>query len=855
MTASSVVDQLIRLPEAQRQLVFDNLGSDERKLLMKMLDERVGNKWANYVDDPVGFVTRGIGESAWSKQRAILESVRDHKRTAVPAGHAPGKAAEISTPVLTTRGWVKHGELLPGDYVYGPDGKPVVVAQVTHPHERECYRVLFDDGHEVVVADAHEWTVRVGRKGRVETRETQQMLDVWATNGATRLARYRIDVAEPIQASQPWSGLDPYLFGYWLGDGDTARPYITCHTDDQPNLLSRIEALGIRYRLLPTYRVSMLGVSNLLPLHHKHIPKAMFTAPVDDRLAMLRGLMDSDGHRNDDGTVEISQKNAELARDIRRLAESLGEKVTLRSGPAVLNGKAVGERHRVCWTPRCFEPFTLPRKRGGVKPVGRHVARSIVAVEPVGPRMVNCIQVDRADGLYLIDGPIPTHNSHIAARVVGWWGASHPPGTAMVATTATTFRQVRNILWPHVRRLVERHDLPGHTSQVEWRMGSELIAYGFSSGDNNEAAVQGIHAPHLLIVVDEAGGISHTLGQAMEALMTGDHTRLLVIGNPPTDDEGSWFERACNSPLYNVIPISAYDTPNFTGEDPGQCKSCPPTTPTHSVGTHLVDRDWVEDVIAEFGEDSAFVQARVFARFPRNSINRVIPLTWCEMAQANEDYVSSGRIRLGVDVAADGGDEFVVAWADGMKGSIHHKSSGGENQNAVDVAFAILKQIRAAEAVHKERGIPEPVRVKIDALGVGWGVVGILEMWGREGKHHSTIVGVKVSERAGDPEKYTNQRAEMWWTGRMLVQPDADDRQQIKLDVDRTTIAQLAGPKYKSDSAGRIQIESKPDMKRRGVPSPDRAEAILLAFYEPPGKAPIPTVAPVSISQTNSWRL
>ena len=156
--------------------------------------------------------------------------------------------------------------------------------------------------------------------------------------------------------------------------------------------------------------------------------------------------------------------------------------------------------------------------------------------------------------------------SHIAARAIAWWVVSHPPGSVRVVTTATTFRQVKGILWSHIRSLANKHHLPGEVFTTEWKIGGQIVADGFSPAEHNESAVQGIHSENLLIVVDEAGGISNTIGQALEALMTGGHTRLLLLGNPPTNNMGSWFERSCNSDLYNVIPIPAFDTPNFTGE-------------------------------------------------------------------------------------------------------------------------------------------------------------------------------------------------------------------------------------------------------------------------------------------------
>lgn len=442
--------------------------------------------------------------------------------------------------------------------------------------------------------------------------------------------------------------------------------------------------------------------------------------------------------------------------------------------------------------------------------------------------------------------------SHLAARIVSWWIASHAPGTALAITIAPTHRQVRNIIWPHIRRCAYIAKLPGEVLTQTWKINGDLVAYGFSPSPYDEAATQGIHAPNLLIVVDEAGGIGEVVGRALEALMTGGNTRLLLLGNPPTDQEDSWFERCYTSPLYHTIQIGAYDTPNFTGETVGICKTCPPQVEEHLITKHLVDQRWVDDVISEFGADSPFVEARVWARFPRSSANKVIPFAWCEKSIENEDPIPSEAIRLGIDIAADGGDEFVIAEADGYVTKVIHRSSGSANENAVDVAKMCMDQIHAAEAKHTERGVSEPVKVKIDTIGVGWGVVSMLQKWSDEGRHKGKIVPVNVAERAKDPEKFRNIRAELWWNGRTLLQPRPDGSQDVRLDNDRKVMSQLAGPTFKSDSSGRIQIESKVDMKRRGVSSPDRAEAVLLALYEPPGKN-IPNVSPIVIGQENQF--
>lgn len=509
--------------------------------------------------------------------------------------------------------------------------------------------------------------------------------------------------------------------------------------------------------------------------------------------------------------------------------------------------------------------------------------------------------------------------SHLAARIVAWWVMSQPRGTAQVVTTATSFRQVRNILWSHIRKLHAKHGLDGECLTVEWKMNGIQVAFGFAPAQYNETALQGIHAPNLLVVVDEAGGISDTIGIALESLMTGGNTRLLLLGNPPTDNENSWFEKACSSNLYNTIPISAYDTPNFTHEQVDNCTTCPPTVLAHSVATHLVDETWVNDVISELGENSAFVIARVKAQFPKGTGNRIIPSTWIEEAALNTNPAQDNRIRLGIDIAADGGDEFVIARADGYTVKIVHASSGAENANAIQVANICLRHIQDAERDIRARpptplpkhqhpqGLPDSnltlhkdcygrietehmfapktltqqgfratehmfdegvggqrnenadgaishiLSVKVDAIGLGWGVVGLLESWGREGLHGARVVGVNVAERAFDVGKFKNQRAEMWWNGRVLCQPDVDGFQVVRLDCDRRVLSQLGVPDFVSDSSGRVQVVSKADLRRRGAGSPDRAEAVLLALYEPKGFVSAPLVVPIGLGMANRW--
>jgi hypothetical protein len=457
--------------------------------------------------------------------------------------------------------------------------------------------------------------------------------------------------------------------------------------------------------------------------------------------------------------------------------------------------------------------------------------------------------------------------THIAARAALWRALVFPVGTSVTVTTATRFRQVQRQLWPHIRTSVDKASLPLQSDLTQLRAplpsGKMFdVAYGFSAPPNDEAAVQGIHAPRLFIVVDEAGGIGRIIGEAMRGLLTGSDTRMLAIGNPATDDENSWFERLCGQDDTHVVRITAYDAPNQTGENV-VCRTCPPSMGRHTLGSHLVDIKWINDSIRDHGEDAPYVIARVHAQFPKGGPSRAIPSQWIEAAydapepeggpedgwyvlaelgmegETSPYKVHEGSwIRLGVDVAADGGDEFVIARSVGDLFEVRHSSAGAANANPTDVAGKVLEEIKRAELLRARLGTQAKVRVKLDAIGVGWGVAGILEAWKTEGLHDADIVRVVVSEGTGREEAATfrpyRKRDEMWLAARSVLQPQPGEGfPVIRLRLDDKTRAQLSSPTYGTNASGKTVIESKKSLKDRGMRSPDRGEAVLLSLYEP----------------------
>ncbi|MGG7574147.1 hypothetical protein [Streptomyces sirii] len=331
--------------------------------------------------------------------------------------------------------------------------------------------------------------------------------------------------------------------------------------------------------------------------------------------------------------------------------------------------------------------------------------------------------------------------THLAARAAVWFTNVYPVGTALCITTATRFRQVQRQLWPHIRKVVPRAGLPGYCDTVQYKMpdpyGNDFVAaYGFSAPANDEAAMQGIHMPHLLLIVDEAGGIAPMIGHGTNNLLTGGHAAMLAIGNPAMDDPASWFEELCiegddvSEPTTVTIPISSLDSPAITGELAPYCTDCPSGVARHSLADHMPDQDWVDRTIRSYGEHHPYVIAKVYARFPKGGGGIVVPPSWVEAAMSYEDPTGDGWhrlcdlglegetaqhtvregawVRLGVDVAADGGDEFTVYRSVGDTVEFRHASAGAANDNQVSVAEKVLEEIHAAQSLADALNSPTP---------------------------------------------------------------------------------------------------------------------------------------------------
>lgn len=358
-----------------------------------------------------------------------------------------GKEVSDSTPVPTPNGWKKHGDLHPGDYVFGRDGKPVkVLAEIPQP-EPASLLVTFIDGSFVKVHPNHEWVVQDRRVKRERTLETREMMAYMAAHpkkGTHSHYPFSVDHITCVEYPEAVQPVDPYVFGLWLGDGSTTKPCITHHPNDmepihevvrrgyQVSTVCEHKTTGI----LTTYFSGVL--SNELKLfgfckpkgsRAKYIPDCYKIASVEQRLDLLAGMIDSDGYvYQPNGRITISNINKQLIDDFDEVCRSLGLRTTVSAAEPVLSTSGVQGVHtcyQLTFNPDRVIPTKLPRKKV-TKLDNLRRRRAIVKIEECEPEHGKCITVE--GGVYLVGpGFVLTHNSlTVTESFPSWYLGRYP---------------------------------------------------------------------------------------------------------------------------------------------------------------------------------------------------------------------------------------------------------------------------------------------------------------------------------------------------------------------------------------------------------------------------------------------
>jgi phage terminase large subunit-like protein len=486
-----------------------------------------------------------------------LDKFREGKSTywviTMPFRH--GKFFKIDTPVWTTQGWKEHGDLQPGDYVFGSDGLQHCVIANTGMYEWDTVKITFNHGEEIICAREHLWKIKRfvdNRKGvakvKVGSDYIESVIETQEIELPTRKRGARppfIEITKSLQMKERRLPIDPYVLGVWLGDGNNANNYITKSKEDIFYLCDRIkksypqseikhqEYDGENYRLLISGLLPELKQNSLLK--NKHIPHEYLLADEAQRWALVQGLMDTDGSTDRRGLCEFSQSDKRLANDFLFLIRSLGIRATIGEYDAKLYGRIVGKKYRVCFTPKKGMPvFTLARKKERIenKTMPDGIAKDrfyIRSIEPNGKIAGNCIQVE--GDIYLVGKElIPTHNSEIVSRKLPAHFLGLFPDCKVILCGHTTeltegfSKTARNLInTPRYKGLFPDIRLdPGSSSGAHWKI-KDREGECFSSGLLGSLSGQGYH----LGLLDDycrnrADAESPTMREKMWAAFTND---------------------------------------------------------------------------------------------------------------------------------------------------------------------------------------------------------------------------------------------------------------------------------------------------------------------------------------------
>ena len=418
------------------------------------------------------------------------------------------------------------------------------------------------------------------------------------------------------------------------------------------------------------------------------------------------------------------------------------------------------------------------------------------------PKQLEMLNLVAAERRVSVVGCNGAGKDWVAARVILWWLETRPK--AKVVVISPTQRQIEHILWPELATAIANADVPlsGKLTQSRYTIAPDRFAIAFST--NKPDRIQGFHSPELLLIVDEAHGVEQPY---MDAAMRLNPTKTLMIGNA-LPKPGEFFDsHHSKQAAYKRLKIAAADTPNI------------------QEGAERVPGLITPEDIAEktelWGEDHPLFRSAVYAEFPDAEDNSLVGRKAVEDAMADDAPAGDGApsesederepVYIGVDVARFGADKSVLI------------ARRGQRVIAAKVLDRDADTMRVAGEAALMAADLDAQAIFVDENGVGGGVCDRLKEIG------APVYGVQFGRRAPHPTRFANLRSEIFWELRRLM-----NARLIALPSDEILQAELLSLRYDVTSSGQVKLESKRAIRKKGMPSPDRADALALAFMRPP---------------------
>ncbi|MBX3038567.1 MAG: hypothetical protein KF758_16775 [Anaerolineales bacterium] len=378
---------------------------------------------------------------------AMARSIRKHGVGNVQGEMGLGKANRITSRVYTPDGYKLMGEIKVGDQVINPDGGYANVIGIFPQGVMDIYRVIFSDGSSTEVTEDHLWAVnsplRKWRRRPLQVKSLSEIMSKPLIHPTTGNYQVFIPMVKPVEFQKRKLPVHPYLVGVLLGDGGLSGNSILLTSADQELLDYVREYLPHPVKLKSDrtkygWRLSVGSAKTGNPLldqirslglmghrsYDKFIPEEYLYSDRDDRLALLQGLLDTDGSVARDCGVEYLTTSLELAKGVKELVQSLGGTVSANSKHPTYTYNGEKKNGRLAYRhyiklPSNIAPFRLSRKANAYHPLGKYEPhRSIVKIEHVGQDYAQCIMLDSENQLYVTDEYIVTHNTTIGSGVV-----------------------------------------------------------------------------------------------------------------------------------------------------------------------------------------------------------------------------------------------------------------------------------------------------------------------------------------------------------------------------------------------------------------------------------------------------
>lgn len=390
---------------------------------------------------------------------------------------------------------------------------------------------------------------------------------------------------------------------------------------------------------------------------------------------------------------------------------------------------------------------------------------------------------------------------------------------SIVLVIAPTLRQVKTF-WNEIAAaiaVIRTHTDVPEPSTTGWQLSEKCYALGFSSSKGVNA--QGFHGRRVTILADEAIGISPDIWDAVEGIRAAGDVRMIKFCNP-TVPSGAPFEdftRLRGST--ECITISAFDTPNLEGLTLEQLLQLPDEQLDYAPFPWLTRRRWVKEMYYKWGPTNPRFMSRVLGEFPTQSSDTVFALSWIEKAALPydaEDFATECKqnqhrlfIQVGLDIAGPGDDE-TSAYA-----RIGPYAVGFESWAEADPLDKVLIFLSSVQA----RFPGAQLVIMADVVGIGYHFARAIA------RHGFDVREFRAGAAPVDPVMFANAKAEAYWRTRECMKSG-----DIRGISDEDTKAQLSDVRYRELPNAKIEIEHKDEARARGSSSPDRAEALIMAF-------------------------